>query len=209
MSKRNIQLLEDAGYKYIIGARIHTESEAVKKWILSLGKEDGKYHERKHGDNARLIIGYSTDRAKKDAHNREKGVARLRKSYASGKITKTSVNKRGYNKFLEISKDVDVVISDDKIAEDAKWDGLKEKRIEAHICICFMAYKVYKELERIIRIAKIDLSVDSVLRIAKTIATVRINLPTNGTVMQQTLLLTPDHNKIKPLFDIQSILSQG
>ena len=33
--------------------------------------------------------------------------------------------------------------------------------------ICFMAYKVYKELERIIRIAKIDLSVDSVLRIAK------------------------------------------
>ena len=252
MSKRNVQLLEDAGYKYIIGARIHTESEAVKKWILSLGKEDGKYHERKHGDNARLTIGYSTDRAKKDAHNREKGVARLRKSYASGKITKASVNKRGYNKFLEISKDVDVVISDDKIAEDAKWDGLKgyitntdlkpkevvtqyhglwvverafrvtkgnlearpifhftEKRIEAHICICFIAYKVYKELERIIRIAKIDLSVDSVLRIAKTIATVRINLPNNGTVMQQTLLLTPDHNKIKPLFDIQSILSQN
>ena len=84
-----------------------------------------------------------------------------------------------------------------------------EKRIEAHICICFMANKVYKELERIIRIAKIDLSVDSVLRIAKTIATVRINLPNNGTVMQQTLLLTPDHNKIKPLFDIQSILSQS
>ena len=46
-------------------------------------------------------------------------------------------------------------------------------------------------------------------RIAKTIATVRINLPNNGTVMQQTLLLTPDHNKIKPLFDIQSILSQS
>ena len=224
----------------------------MKKWILSLGKEDGKYHERKHGDNARLIIGYSTDRAKKDAHNREKGVARLRKSYASGKITKASVNKRGYNKFLEISKDGDVVISDDKIAEDAKWDGLKgyitntdlklkevvtqyhglwvverafrvtkgnlearpifhftQKRVEAHICICFTAYKVYKELERIIHIAKIDLSVDSVLRIAKTIATVRINLPNNGTVMQQTLLLTPDHCKIKPLFDIQSILSQS
>ena len=72
-----------------------------------------------------------------------------------------------------------------------------------------MAYKVYKELKRIIRIAKIDLSVASVLRIAKTIATVRINLPNNGTVMQQTLLLTPDHCKIKPLFDIQSILRQG
>lgn len=29
MSKRNVKLLEDAGYKYIIGARIHTESEQM------------------------------------------------------------------------------------------------------------------------------------------------------------------------------------
>jgi transposase len=27
----------------------------------------------------------------------------------------------------------------------------KTERIEAHICICFMAYKLYKELERVIR----------------------------------------------------------
>jgi len=26
------------------------------------------------------------------------------------------------------------------------------KRIEAHVCICFVAYKVYKELERILKI---------------------------------------------------------
>ncbi len=31
MSKRNVKLLEDAGYKYIIGARIHTESEQIKE----------------------------------------------------------------------------------------------------------------------------------------------------------------------------------
>lgn len=252
MSKRNVQLLESAGYEYIIGARIHAESEPVKEWILSRKKANGTCHECKYGDNARLILGYSSERAKKDAHNRDKGVARLRKAYANGKITKASVNKRGYNKFLEISRDVDVVISGDRIAEDARWDGLKgyitntrlkpedvvaqyhglwvverafritkgnlearpifhftEKRIEAHICICFMAYKVYKELERIIRIADIDLSVDSVLRTAKTIATVRIKLPNNGTFMQQTLLLTPAHNRIKQLFNIKSILGNG
>lgn len=248
MSKRNVQLLEDAGYKYVIGARIHTENEDVKKWILKQEKIVGKYYERKQG-KARLIVGYSEQRAKKDAHNRAKGVARLRKAYASGKITKASVNKRGYNKFLEISKDVDVVISEAKIAEDAAWDGLKgyitntnltadevveqyhglwvverafrvtkgtiearpvfhftEKRIEAHICICFMAYKVYKELERIMRMAKMDMSVDTALKIAKTIATIRINLPYNGIVKQQTLMLTPAHHKIKPLFDIKAIL---
>ena len=252
MSKRNVKLLEDAGYKYIIGARIHTEAESLKEWILKQPKKSGKYYEHKYGENARLILGYSDDRAKKDAHNRQKGVARLRKAYASGKITKASVNKRGYNKFLEISKDIDVVISEEKITEDAKWDGLKgyitntsltptevveqyhglwvverafrvtkgnlearpifhftEKRIEAHICICFIAYKVYKELERIIKLARINLSVDAVLRIAKTVATIRINMPINGKVMQQTLLLTPAQLSIKRLFDIDSILNEG
>ena len=249
MSKRNVKLLEDAGYKYIIGARIHTESEQIKEWILQQDKTPGKFQEHRYGSNARLILGYSVERAKKDAHNREKGVARLRKAYANGKITKASVNKRGYNKFLEISKDIDVVISEDKIKEDSLWDGLKgyitntsiapeevveqnhglwvverafrvtkgnlearpifhftEKRLEAHICICFIAYKVYKELERIIKIAKINRSVDSVLKIAKTIATIRINMPNNGKVRQETLLLTPAQHSIKPLFDIQKIL---
>ena len=35
------------------------------------------------------------------------------------------------------------------------------KRIEAHVCICFVAYKVYKELERILKLSDINLSVDS------------------------------------------------
>ena len=48
-----------------------------------------------------------------------------------------------------------------------------ERRIEAHICICFIAYKVYKELERLIAINKIGMSVDHVLDIAKTITTIK------------------------------------
>ena len=252
MSRRNIKLLEDAGYKYIIGARIHTESTALKEWILKQDRVMGKFHEHKYGESGRLIIGYSEDRARKDAHNREKGVLRLRKAYASGKITKSSVNKRGYNKFLEISKDVDVVISEDKIKEDAQWDGLKgyitntslapsavveqyhglwvverafrvtkgnlearpifhftEKRIEAHICICFIAYKVYKELERIIKLAKMKISVDAALKIAKTIVTIRIKMPNNDKIKQQTLLLTPAQLSIKRLFDVKDILNEG
>ena len=84
----------------------------------------------------------------------------------------------------------------------------REKRIEAHICICFIAYKVYKELERIIKLAKIDISVDSVLKIAKTIATIRIKMPNNGKVRQQTLLLTSPQHSIKSLFDIEAILKK-
>ena len=50
-----------------------------------------------------------------------------------------------------------------------------ERRIEAHICICFVAYKVYKELERVIRHAGIAMSVDKVLDIAKTIINILLD----------------------------------
>ena len=40
-------------------------------------------------------------------------------------LTKASINKRGYNKFLTISKDVQVVINEQEIEADKKWDGLK------------------------------------------------------------------------------------
>jgi len=75
------------------------------------------------------------------------------------------------------------------------------RRIEAHVCICFVAYKVYKELERILKISGINLSVDKVLGIAKTITTVKIMLPTSKTSLSKTMLLTSKHKAIEILFD--------
>ena len=244
MNKNNVALLQEAGYKYILGARIKNEGASVKQWILSLEKKDKTSYEHKRQNGERLIVSYSEKRAKKEAYNRNRGIARLRKAYKSGHITKQQVNKRGYNKFLEISKDIEVSISEEKIAEDCKWDGLKgyitntdldaeraiaqyhglwvverafriskgtlemrpvfhftERRIEAHICICFIAYKVYKELERLIGINKIDMGVDHVLDAAKTITTIRIKMPENGTYFTKTLFLTEKHLAIKSLFD--------
>lgn len=243
MNKTNIALLESGGYKYIIGARIKNETTGIKQWILSLEKQNGAFYETKKVD-CRLIVGYSESRAKKDNYNREKGVKRLKAAYKSGQITKGNINKRGYNKFLEISDNVQVSISQDKINEDGKWDGLKgyltntdlspnevyeqynglwvierayritkgtlemrpmfhftQKRIEAHVCICFVAYKVYKELERILKSTGINLSVDKVLNIAKTVTTLKIKLPLSGETLTKTMLLTPKHKSIAILFD--------
>ncbi len=111
MSKTNIALLESGNYKYIIGARIKNESEEVKQWILSLEKTEEGFYELGKLPQSRLIIGYSEKRAKKDKYNREKGVKRLQTAYKSGTITKENVNKRGYNKFLELSDHVKVVIN--------------------------------------------------------------------------------------------------
>jgi len=75
------------------------------------------------------------------------------------------------------------------------------KRIQAHVCICFVAYKVYKELERIIKITGINLSVDKVLNIAKTITTLKIKLPVSGETLTRTMLLTTKHKSISRLMD--------
>ena len=75
------------------------------------------------------------------------------------------------------------------------------KRIEAHVCICFVAYKVYKEFERILKLKGINLSVDKVLNIAKTITTLKIKLPVSRTTLTKTMLLTSKHAIIKQLFD--------
>jgi hypothetical protein len=75
------------------------------------------------------------------------------------------------------------------------------KRIEAHVCICFVAYKVYKELERILKVSDIKLSVDKVLNIAKTITTLKINLPVSGETLTRQMLITAKHKSIGQLFD--------
>ena len=74
------------------------------------------------------------------------------------------------------------------------------KRIEAHICICFVALKVYKELERMLKVSEIKMSVDKVLALAKTITTIQIKLPLNKEVYTQTMLMA-SHQKIAKLFD--------
>lgn len=185
----------------------------------------------------------SDSRAAKDAHNRERGITKLRKMYASGSLTKDKLTRRGYSKFLEISKDIKVGISQNKIDEDAHWDGLKgyrtnmdlplqiiveqyhglwvverafriskrnlemrsifhftETRIQAHICICFVAYKVYKELERKMKQKGMTMSVDKALSIAKTITTIKVRIPGTEKVKTKTLFLTPEHQSIAPLF---------
>ena len=74
------------------------------------------------------------------------------------------------------------------------------RRIEAHICICIIAYKVYKEFERVINSKGIELSVDKVLSIAKTIPTISIRMPHNKKTMTQALFLTEQHRQIQELF---------
>lgn len=59
MNSTNVELLREAGYKYIVGARIKSESSQVKKWILDQSREDNRCHEHKRKNGERLILHYS------------------------------------------------------------------------------------------------------------------------------------------------------
>jgi transposase len=201
LSQTNIAALEQRHYEYILGARIRTESAAVKEQILSAHLQDGEQMVIKK-DKYKLIVAYASNRAGKDAHNRKRGLLRLEKQIKSGKLTKSQINNKGYNKYLKMKGEVSIEIDYQKYEQDAQWDGLKgyitncklkpvevienykhlwqiEKafrmsktdlkirpiyhrladRIEAHICISFAAYAIYKDLERILHKEKSPLSV--------------------------------------------------
>ena len=195
LSKDNLKNLCAQQYQFIIGGRIKNESDKIKQKILAQAKdlEDGHGFSIKKPDGTRLVVTYSDKRQRKDAYNRKKGLRKLRQRVKSGRLTKESINNRGYNKFLALKGEVKVEIDEDKVKEDQKWDGLKgyitntrlspkrivenyrhlwqiekafrisktdlkirpiyhyrKRRIEAHICVAFVAYTIYKELERLL-----------------------------------------------------------
>ena len=160
LSKKNIEQLEEDGYEYIIGARIRSLSKADKDAVLKLGLKDGWQKSMTIKDR-RYVISMSDKRAKKDARDREKGVKRLEKRFASGKITKESVNNRGYNRFLTLHGEATVTIDRDKIAEDARLDGLKGYVTNSKIRNKAVVenYRNLSFIERAFRMNKTDLAI--------------------------------------------------
>lgn len=161
LSKSNIALLEEQGYHYILGGRPRNESKEIKEQILALSLNDGGHSIIKKTDGKRIVVSYSGKRADKDAHNRERGLRRLEKKTKSGKLTKSSINNKGYNKYLKMEGDLSVEIDYRKYHADGRWDGIKtfvtntalsaDKVIENYTHLWF--------IERAFRMNKTDLRI--------------------------------------------------
>jgi transposase len=242
LSKENIEALEEDGLEYILGARIKNEPDSTKEAIISREYNDGDFFEVSKGDKRRLIVHYSQKRAIKDKYNRERGLQRLEKRVTSGKLTKSNLNNRGYNKYLKMEGDVTISIDRERYEKDARWDGLKgyltntklsqvetignygelwhverafrmsktdlrirpiyhrlRERIEAHICIAFTSYVVYKELERVLYAEKSTLSLKKAEEITHNIYQVKYLLP--DAKREVTYLLKMDKQQ-QELYDL-------
>ena len=242
LSKDNIKSLEEQGYKYILGARSKNESKVMKEQILGLDMKDGDVFVLDKTKTVKLVVSKTDKRAAKDAHNREKGLARLEKKVAKGQLTKASINNRGYNKYLKMEGEVTISIDMDKFNADAAWDGIKayltntdlskedvianygnlwyierafrmnksdlrvrpiyhrlRNRIEGHICICFTAYTVLLELERLLKAAGSTLTLARVRETVKTMY--RLNYISPNTRRPMSALLRMDTEQ-KQVYDL-------
>lgn len=236
LSTDNIKALTDLDYEYIIGARIKNESENIKKQILEKQLAEGQMMTIRKTSKTRLIVAYATNRAIKDEHNRKRGLHRLEKQIKAGKLTKSSINNKGYNKYLKLTGDVSIEIDYEKFNNDQSWDGLKgyitntnlkdkqvienyknlwyiekafrmsktdlrirpiyhrlKHRIEAHICISFTAYSIYKELERVLYKEKSTLSLKKSAELTHNIYQITYTLPESKHT--QTKLLKMDNEQ--------------
>ena len=246
LSKQNIEELKINNYEFILGARIKNENHITKKEILSLNLNDENNLASIKKDDLTLILSYTQKRAKKDKYNREKGLKRLERTIKSGKLTKDKINSRGYNKYLDLKNEIEVVINYEKFKQDGLWDGIKgyvtnttlcpndvienysnlwhiekafrisktdlkirpihhylKHRIEAHISISFIAYTVYKELERIIKIHDKNLSVQKVLEEIKTIYGLEYTNPITNKKKFEVLQLNEIQLKIQNIIDLE------
>ena len=76
-----------------------------------------------------------------------------------------------------------------------------QRRIEAHICIAFVAYKVYKELERQLKLKNSTLSPEKAIDIAKTIYAIKVKHPITKQVTFRTHIKTEEQVYLSKLFN--------
>ena len=161
LSKANVASLADEGYGFILGARPKSESAAVKERILSLDMQYGDIRELEKDGGLRLVLSRTEKRARKDAHNRKRGLDRLQKKVGSGSLTKQHINNRGYNKYLRMDGEVKISIDMERYEADAAWDGIKGYVTNTELS-CEEVIGSYGELwriERAFRFNKFDLAV--------------------------------------------------
>lgn len=161
MSNNNIKELKSKGYSFIIGARIKNETAEIKTKILELNLEDGENRVIRKKEKLRLIVSYSTQRQKKDEFNRKRGLERLRKLVKSGNLTKSQLTKRGYNKYLKLEGETKITIDENKLINDAKWDGLKGYLTNTNLSSdkIISQYRQLWQIEKAFRISKTDLRI--------------------------------------------------
>jgi len=181
LSNANIAYLEKNDYKYILAYKIKNIDRELKEKIANLTfVDDGVVHtldidkeiiyKDEEGKNQRLnikqrlILTYSSKRAKKDKRTREKALQKINIALDKKNITKSDLKLSYYAKYLDIDDKCTIKykLNLNKVELDAKLDGIKgfatnDFTLKADDVIAH--YQNQYAVERAFRISKTDLRI--------------------------------------------------
>lgn len=130
-NREELETLEKNGTRYIVGARLKNLPDALKEKILDPNNYQSLNDDLEVAtfdyEGKRLVVGRSAKRAKKDAHDRRKGIEKLRKRLEKEGTLKGQLSNQGYRKYMQVSSagKCDIQLDESKIEEASRWDGLK------------------------------------------------------------------------------------
>jgi transposase len=131
-NEKNLILMEENNIRYVVAAKLRSLNAELKNRILtSVLYQPASVEDELHWvggfeykEKRRLVVSYSSIRASHDAYKRGQLLERVTEREKDGTIrVKDLIKNRGTTKFLKVTGGV-ATIDHDKIAEDAKWDGI-------------------------------------------------------------------------------------
>lgn len=159
-SAKNLALLQNAGFKFIVACPLRKQPSSLKKLIFDESNfKPGEIQVDEHRDfcwfgefkhslsfkdkydkkgekncetvDGRLVVSFSTSRAKKDRSDRDRMITKTIKKYKfidnKGKASvKELIANRGYGRFIKVSckESQEIQLNEEKISEDSAWDGI-------------------------------------------------------------------------------------
>jgi transposase len=130
-TNKNLELLEQYSYQYIIAAKLRKLPKPVQEMLFEeehyratvLNKSLAWVGEFAY-QNARLIVSYKSSRALKDQKERQIVLNKIEKTLGKKGNPNKLITNAGVKKFVTKDENAAVTLDTTKIANDAQWDGL-------------------------------------------------------------------------------------
>ena len=169
LNKDNIEYLNKNKIYYIVGSRLKTLKQPLKKqlldWSNTIDKEHEElesYHELILENEQKIVLSYKPARAKKDRADREKAIQKLQNRLKRSKNPKQLVSNYGFQKFIRVEGEAKLIIDEEKLQSESVWDGITGIQTNHPTMTAkeiFSQYRGLWQVEESFRITKHDLRV--------------------------------------------------
>ncbi len=166
-SKDNLAALEAQDCRFIVGARLRNLPQALTARVLGTSRyrrvagSELKVGVFRHGGR-RLVVSWSAKRARKDAHDRRRAVAKLIRRLGKSTTPKQLLGTSGYHRYVRVVGDSSLEVDEEKIRAAEHWDGLHGVVTNLRgigVQDLFDRYRQLWQVEESFRITKHDLRV--------------------------------------------------